>query len=145
MSTGDDQQSWPPPPSQGHQAQIDEVSQKSDTWRLCLACAGRKLTIKANYKFYTFQCTLNWVDWIRPLGCGVAGSVFGVVVLLTAILLLLFYGHLADWIIDSKIALFLAAVGGLVGGFVCGVGGWFAGRSLVRWKNDRRSYHQPHQ
>ena len=142
MSSDDSQKIWPPP-SNEYQTQVDEVSQKSDIWRFCLACAEQKLTIEAKYKFHSFQWTLEWQDWLRALGVGVAGAVVGAIMLLSGMLLLLFYGHPANWVIDFKLALFLAAVVGLMGGFVCGTGCWFVGRSLVRWRSSRHSSHQP--
>ena len=57
---------WLPPPGDGYQAQRGDLTQKSETWRFCLSCAGRKLTLETEYKVYSFRWTLDWLNWLRP-------------------------------------------------------------------------------
>ena len=142
MSSDNGPNVWPPPPSNGYQAQTDSISQKSETWRFCLSCTGQKVTIEGDYQFHSFRWVLNWLDWVRPLACGILGAVVGAIVLLSGTLLWLFYGGNTDWVIDFKLALFLSAVIGIVGGFVCGVGFWFIGKWIVGWQGNKRSFNQ---
>jgi hypothetical protein len=141
MSPDNEPEVWPPPPDNEYQTQIEDISCKPDIWRFCLSCAGRKLTIEANYKSHFVLWNLDWLDWVRPLGCGVAGAAVGAIVLLSGTLLLLFYGNPEKWTIDFKLTLFLAAVTGLVVGFICGVGCWLVGRSLLRRRSNRHTHH----
>ena len=139
MSSDDGLENWPPPPSNGYQAQIDNLLQTSATWSFGLSCTGRKLTITADYKSHSFHWTLDWLDWLRPLVWGVVGAVIGTAVLLSDTLLSIFYGKEADRVIDFKFGLFLAVVFGTIGGFICGVGCWFIGRVLAHWRGHNDS------